>query len=186
MPLGTDPVSIDTNGSPTAEWAAIVHDGNGNPIPQIYQEQTEWCWAACAQMVLQFYGEDAPQCALATQLLGEACCDNPSDPLCNEPAPVPNLASLYGVWGHNAVLANGDVSFETLQDEVGINQPVEIGFSWGDGTGHQILVCGWNIDSQGGYLLVNDPRWGSGPVYYVNLQAAYGWGTWLYTWSSIT
>jgi hypothetical protein len=185
MALATDPVNID--GSGTGAWAAVVKDPAGNPVPQISQEQTEWCWAACAQMVLQFYGNSSvQQCDLASKLFGEPCCANPDSPLCNEPAQVPDLAGVYAQWGRNAVLVPGDVPFETLQSEINANRPIEIGFIWNDGTGHQVLVCGWNIDGTGPYLLVNDPKWGSGAVYYSNLQAAYGWGSWKWTWQSIS
>jgi len=162
-------------------WAATVS------VPQINQEQTEWCWAACAQMVLQFYGDSTvQQCDLATQLFGEpTCCSDPSSALCNEPAQVPDIAGVYASRGRNANLVIGSVPFETLQDEINANRPVEIGFAWNDGTGHQALVCGWNVDDTGPYLLVNDPRWGSGAVYYVNLVAAYGWGSWQWTWVSM-
>jgi len=184
MPLASEPVGI--NVSEGTGWAAIVKDPAGNPVPQIFQERTEWCWAACAQMVLQFYGDaSVQQCDLATQLFGEPCCANPDSPLCNEPAQVPDLAGVYANRGRNAVLVPGYVPFETLQDEINANRPVELGFVFNNGTGHQVLVCGWNIDATGPYLLINDPQLGSGAVYYVNLQAAYGWGSWQWTWQSI-
>jgi hypothetical protein len=185
MPLTTEPASID--GTDVAGWAGLVRNASGSPVSQIFQEQTEWCWAACAQMVLKFYGNDAmQQCDLASRLFGRSCCDDPGSPLSNEPAQVPDIAGVYGQWGRSALFVQGQVPFETLQNEINANRPVEIGFQWNDGTGHQVLVCGWNIDSTGPYLMVNDPQWGSGAVYYVNLQAAYGWGSWLWTWQSIT
>jgi Papain-like cysteine protease AvrRpt2 len=186
MPLETSPIGIDTV-DPAAGWAAVVRDGSGNLVPQIYQEQTEWCWAACAQMVLQFYGNfTVGQCDLASQMFGESCCGNPSAPLCNKPSQVPTLANIYTPYGHSAVLIQNYVPFETLQSEINANRPVEIGLNWGNETGHQLLVCGWDIDSLGQRLLVNDPLQGTGPVYYVNLLRAYGWGYWQYTWQSIT
>jgi len=184
MPLATDPQSMESSDS-TVAWAAVARNA-GKTVPQIPQAQPEWCWAACAQMVLQFYGQTVQQCELASKLFGQACCDDPGSLLCNDPAQVPDIAGVYRQWGRNAVLVQGQVSFETLQSEINANRPVEIGFAWNNGGGHQVLVCGWNIDSTGPYLLVNDPEWGSGAVYYVNLQAAYGWGSWQWTWQSIT
>ena len=38
-------------------------------VPQIAQEQSNWCWAACVEMVLRYYGELAvQQCELANEL----------------------------------------------------------------------------------------------------------------------
>ena len=172
MPLATSPQIIES-GDSTVAWAAVARNGGGT-VPQIAQAQPEWCWAACAQMVLQYYGQSIQQCELASGLFGEPCCDDRDSLLCNEPAQVTDLAGVYQKWGRNAAFIQGQVPFETLQSEIKANRPIEIGFSWSDGGGHQVLVCGWNIDSTGPYLLVNDPKWGSGAVYYVNLQAAYG------------
>jgi hypothetical protein len=185
MPLTVNAVPI-TLGEP-AGWAAIVRDPQGRTVPQLGQDQTEWCWAACAQMVLRFYGDDAVrQCDLATELFGNpTCCADPSSALCNEPAQVPDIAGVYTRRGRNANLVNGSVPFATLQAEINANRPVEVGFAWNDGTCHQALLCGWNVDATGPLLLVHDPWWHSGAVYYVNLVAAYGSGSWQWTWVSI-
>ena len=164
-------------------WAARID------VPQITQEQTEWCWAACAQMVLCYYGNKAVhQCDLASRLFGQPCCKDPSSALCNEPAQVPDIASIYTDWKRPSMpkYVHGNVPFQTLQDEINAKRPVEVGFTWNDGTGHQAIICGWDIDGTGPLLLVNDPRWGSGAVYYANLVIAYGWGSWEHTWTSIT
>jgi len=184
MPLATDPTGIDSS-DPAAGWAVVVRDANQNVVPQIPQEKEEWCWAACAQMLLQFFGIEVQQCDVASQMFGEPCCANPDSPLCVGPAQVPLIANIYAQYGHNASLISGKVTFETLQDEINANRPVIVGFDWGSGTGHQVLVCGWDVDSLGQRLLVNDPWQGSGPVYYVNLLAAYGLGSWQYTWQSV-
>lgn len=164
-------------------WAGQVD------IRYIKQEQTNWCWAACAQMVLRRFGNSTVrQCDLAHRLFGEpSCCDNPSSPLCNEAAQVPDIAGVYSAWGRKKPEYVGkSVPFETLQNEINAKRPVEVGFIWKDGTGHQAIVCGWDVDDTGPLLLVNDPKYGLGAVYYVNLKLAYGWGTWRHTWISIT
>jgi hypothetical protein len=157
-------------------------------VPQFSQEQSEWCWAACAQMVLRYYGNNAVrQCDVAARLFGQpGCSENPSSSLCNEPAQVQDIAGVYSDWGRpTPQYVNGSVPFKTLQSELNAKHPVEVGFIWKDGTGHQVIICGWNIDTTGPLLLVNDPRWGSGGVYYTNLVLAYGWGSWQDTWISL-
>jgi len=163
-------------------WAARL------AVPQIYQEQTEWCWAACAQMVLRYYGNNTVrQCDLPSRHFGQPCCEDPGSVLCNEPAQVPDIAGIYKDWGRPsaAKYVSGSVPFQTLQGEINAKRPVEVGFIWDDGNGHQAIVCGWDIDDTGPLVLVNDPRWGSGAVYYANLVLAYGWGSWRHTWISM-
>jgi Papain-like cysteine protease AvrRpt2 len=161
-------------------------DSQGRTVPQISQKETKWCWAACAQMVLQFYGKAVEQCSLAAQLFGYlGCCSEASSPLCNNPAQVPDIADVYTGNGYTATLINDSIPFEALQTEINANHPVEVGFDWNNNNGHQVLVCGWSIDSTGPLLLVNDPAYGSGAVYYVNLLVAYGWGSWRWTWTGL-
>ena len=40
------------------------------PVPQIYQANTNWCWAACSQMVLQSYGVSIDQSEIAAYACG--------------------------------------------------------------------------------------------------------------------
>ena len=38
-------------------------------VPQIIQEQSNWCWAACVEMVIRYYNEPATQqCEFANEL----------------------------------------------------------------------------------------------------------------------
>src|SRR2546428_274897 len=39
-------------------------------VPVHGQEESEWCWAACAEMVRDYFGRDVRQCDLATAQLG--------------------------------------------------------------------------------------------------------------------
>jgi len=166
-------------------WAARVN------VPQITQEQSEWCWAACAQMVLRYYGNSSVrQCDLAAKLFGQGCCEDPGSTLCNQPAQVQDIAGIYSDWGRPSKpkYVSSSVPFSTLQAELNAQRPVEVGFIWNKGTGHQAIVCGWGVDSTGPLLLVNDPdpRWGTGAIYYTNLVLAYGAGSWQHTWISIS
>jgi len=125
------------------------------------------------------------QCELAGKLFGQLCCQNPSSLLCNEPAQVQAIAGIYLAWNrpHAPQFVNGAVPFGTLQTEINAKRPVEVGFLK-NGTGHQAILYGWDQDSTGPILLVNDPQNGSGVIYYKNLLAAYVSGAWTYTWLS--
>jgi hypothetical protein len=185
MPIATSPTNLSVSDA-TAGWAALVKDAYGNPVPQIPQAQSNWCWAACAQMVLRFYGNDTvQQLDIASRFFGPESCADPGSDLCNSAAQVDYLALVYSQWGRKVAYTPDKVSFDILQSEINANRPVEIGFQGDDGNGHQVLVCGYNFDSTGPYLLVNDPLWGSGAVYYDNIVVAYGQGSWQWTWQMI-
>src|SRR5262249_40158674 len=44
-----------------------------------YQQQSEWCWAACIQMVFAFYGHRVPQRRIVKETWGEIV-DMPGQP----------------------------------------------------------------------------------------------------------
>src|SRR4051812_28367077 len=70
--------------------------GGGLDIPPIGQEQTNWCWAACMQMVLTKLGNAVQQCSLADSAHGQrGCCGAPSSRLCNKPVKASDIASEW-------------------------------------------------------------------------------------------
>jgi hypothetical protein len=178
MPLAVAPVAVEPNLAPAGS-----HVLN---IPQIFQEQTEWCWAACAQMVSVYYGNAGlQQSDLANRLFGLSVCSLvPGSSLCNRMALMSDICNVYKGLGRTSTFVPNAVPFGTLQQEINAGRPVQVGFSWSGG-GHLALVCGWDINSIGPFLRVNDPQYGSGGVYYSNLVAAYGLGSWQFTWLSI-
>jgi hypothetical protein len=156
-------------------------------VPEIKQEQTQWCWAACAQMVLRFYGNGAVrQCEFANWLFGQSgCCQAPGTSLCNRPCQVTDVVRVYAAWAKTCSYVPSNVAFATLQAEINAGRPVEVGYRWNGGGGHVAIVCAWDINATGPFLRVNDPWYGSGGVYYSNLLTAYGLGSWQWTWIAI-
>lgn len=175
-----------TNGR-TIRFAAPPLGAKTLNVPQINQEQTQWCWAGCADMVLHYYGNQGiRQCDLANFLFGlSGCCSSPSSTLCNQPSPVPDISRVYSNYGIRSTHSAGTVTFATLQSEINADRPVEVAYAWSGGGGHAAIVRGWDRNSTGPFLRVNDPAYGSGGVYYSDLLTAYGQGTWFYTWTGI-
>lgn len=156
-------------------------------VPQIKQEQSLWCWAACAEMVLHYYGNaGVRQCDFANWLFGQSgCCSSPSSSVCNRTCVVADVQRVYTQWGIRCSLTNGTVSFSTLQFEINGDRPVEVAYQWEGGGGHVAIVRGWDRINTQPFVRVNDPAYGSLGVYYAELLAAYGFGTWFYTWTGI-
>jgi len=156
-------------------------------VPQINQEQTQWCWAACADMVLHYYGNSGVrQCDFANWLFGQTgCCASPSSPVCNQPCAVNDVQRVYTQWGILSAPSSGTVPFSTLEFEINGDRPVEVAYAWTGGGGHVAVVSGWDRNATGPFVRINDPAYGSGGVYYSDLLTAYGLGTWFYTWTGI-
>lgn len=153
-------------------------------VPLIMQEQTQWCWAACADMVLHYYGNVAVrQCDLANWLFGLSdCCSVPSSSLCNRPCQVSDVCRVYNAFGLRCYSGSGTISFGAIQFEIDQNRPLEPGLAWTGGGGHVVIVRGYYDD---GKVHVNDPWYGQGAITYADLVNAYGLGTWFWTFTDL-
>jgi len=58
--------------------------GTGLTVPVKFQKQSQWCWAACSAMILDYYGTPASQCDIANYALDQAkCCEDGGGKECN-------------------------------------------------------------------------------------------------------
>jgi hypothetical protein len=191
------PVSFDssTSASPLGPTLGTPLGPRRTGTDLAYQEQTEWCWAACMQMTLLGLGLSSPrQCQLAGMAFGppfpgadpgQGCCKSPSNSTCNQALPVERVGGEYSRWGIQPNKLDTPVSLETLIWEINNGRPVEVGLSWDGGGGHAILVVGWDENDEGSFVIVNDPQQGAGSVWYADLVAAYGYGSWVWTWINL-
>jgi hypothetical protein len=149
-------------------------------VPQIFQEQTQWCWAACAQMVAAFLGNaDVRQCELANFLHEQTkCCNKPGSTACNQPCPYDGIEKVFTHLRIHSISHNWAVNPQVLMREFQANRPVEIGLLWFGGGGHVAIVRGV---TERGLLAVNDPWFGQGVATYMYLALAYGQGEWAYS-----
>ena len=156
-------------------------------VPMIKQEQTQWCWAGCADMVTHYYGNPGvAQCDFANWLFSQSlCCGAPSSSLCNNPCKGTDVSRVYSNWGINSALTSSTVSFSTLDWEISNSRPVEVAYKWTGGGGHVALVIQTGVVNNQQAVRVNDPAYGSGGVLYNDLLNAYGQGTWILTWTDI-
>ena len=162
-------------------------------VPQIKQEQSNWCWAACTEMVLHYYGGTTTrQCDFVNELFDRTeCCLEPSSPNCNRPCGIQDISNLYSSKHIHNKLVDKAVPFSKLQSEIDANRPVEVVYFWRDWEepGHSVIVHGWRTDGKGEFVHVNDPADSpttmSGIVAYSELLVPYGKGDWTYTWIEI-
>jgi hypothetical protein len=149
-------------------------------VPFIGQEQTNWCWAGCCQMVFRFFGlNDVSQCQMASREFGGDCCAAPSSSACNQPN---YPESTYYNYGFTCTPQQGAFTLGSLQAELNAGRPVEVYYSWYGGGAHVAIVRGYYDN---GDLEVNDPAYGPGRRAYSFVLGGYGLGTWTYTYSNL-
>ena len=133
---------------------AVACFGTVLSVPQKYQEQDQWCWAATSQAILEYYGAVLSQTTIAQYGTGG----------------VNTWNYLYGsdsthtgidmILSHFAGLAttvySTSISLSSLAGEISAARPTVVRWGWDSGGGHFVVVRG--IDSSTVYLM--DPWYG--------------------------
>lgn len=140
-------------------------------VPQVIQEQNEWCWAAVSKAVLDYYGVNKSQCQIADYARtvitwrdfgSENCCSNPSGPCNYWNYNWGNNGSIQDILRHFASIENHGVgsalSLSDVNTEIGSGRPFVIRWGWKSGGGH--FVIGHGIS--GTNLSYMDPWFGEG------------------------
>lgn len=155
-------------------------------VPMIKQEQKNWCWAACANMILHYYKRAETQCRLSNWAFNQSlCCQTPNSQACDRGLSDAGITQLFSSrYLHSSYIANS-VSYVKLDAEISANRPVEVGYSWTNGGGHVAVVIATVIINGREAVRVNDPAYGSVGVYFSDLLLAYGMGRWDATWIEI-
>ena len=152
------------------------------PVPYVQQTQTEWCWAACAEMVARYFGATAvKQCELANVLHHQTgCCTAPASAACNQPTDYPGVFTVYAHLGIGLIGHTWAVNPQVVLRELTAGRPVEVGYTWDGGGGHVAVIYGV---TPAGLLAVHDPwpDFGSGFATYQFVLTAYGMGRWTYS-----
>ncbi|AKG34994.1 papain-like cysteine protease family protein [Paenibacillus durus] len=128
------------------------------------QEQTNWCWAAVSQGILNYYGKSVTQTDFVKKVKGAAVNNPASD------AEVKSGLSSYGISSTQITWA---LSYTNVVAEIADNKhPIYAGWSWTSGGGHALLIKG--IDNS---HLTDSTDW----VYYLDPadgslnKASYSW-----------
>jgi len=164
----------------------------GASFEQVYavQERTQWCWVACAQMVLKQL-EMLPipkQCEIAcrSKRFGDAdCCG--STEACNSPCSMAHIEQVYCELGVTCTGLEKPIDESQLIKEIFAERPVQIGFTYANATvGHVVLVIGEKTLKKTGqkWLHVADPREMNGKqtLPFDEVKTDSGKGTWIWTW----
>jgi len=191
------PIELDFNdvvgGAPRALAQPVVLK-----IKQEFQQGREWCWAACIQMVLEYYNpnQKKSQCEIVGIKLHDPnhqCSDNPDLNL--DDCEAVDMEQAWRDCGIEKVVPEDTrPTFDAIKAELRSGRPIEVGILWSEGGGHAVLIKGWSAAPPES-LVINDPLRaspllpnatdGSGRITYDELVDAFGHGNWRYTWLNL-
>lgn len=133
-------------------------------ITHVYQEQTNWCWAAASQMVLSFYDVSKTQTAIVTYIKGSPVNEGGSE------------QDIQKVLSNNGVPAtvSGVLSQTAVNEAANKGKPFVIAWYWTAGGGHAVTYDGY----EGTQYYIHDPWYGPQVMTYNSIKSAQGQGTW--------
>lgn len=142
-------------------------------ITFVPQRLSNWCWAACCEMVFSLFAITRSQCSLASKQVGLQCCVPTPQPECNSPQ---WPETIYKAYDLPYVKYGTDLSLQRVRDEIDKGRPVEAYLEWTHGGAHVVLITGYY---ENGDLEVCDPL-GRSSVRkaFSTLQTADGMGRW--------
>ena len=146
------------------------------------QKKLNWCWAAVAATVSQYFFPDSSisQCEIAREVLhpqGGDCCGAVSD--CDRPAELKEALSAAGALTGQAIharkLAGRPITFGAIRKQIDSGRPVCAHIEWyGEQRGHVVIISGYSLDKSGGqWLDIADPYYQDATVPYQQFVSAY-------------
>jgi hypothetical protein len=180
MPL---PTVIDESQPLEADSSQATNAGASNPLACAVPDQVkdEWCWAAVAAGVQEYYEQiPAEPCKIASTILGSRCCDDPGS--CDEPS---HLSSALERLGLLQPPIAGQLKFSEVVQEIDSQRPLCCFIDFGRAVGHFIVISGYDATSSPSVGILdpapNGPHDSPQFIPFASLQAGYGDGTWAET-----
>jgi hypothetical protein len=138
------------------------------------QQQTNWCWAAVAASVAQYYdpGTRWTQCLVANaQWFRTDCCGGGAAGPCNEYG---WLDRALGAVGHLTRVEGGTSTFAVIDAEIAAGRPVGIRVAWRGGGAHFVAIYGTGeLMATGHYVAVDDSIYGKSDHTWADLCTSY-------------
>jgi hypothetical protein len=134
-----------------------------------HQESTNWCWAACCQSVLAYYGQIIAQCDVAEtarvldyrvvnqyrgpRFGGTYCCNlnngcnctNYMDSCTFSAGSISLILKYYGIMKNYSV--ESPISYDVIKNEINSWRPVVFQWAWVAGGGHFLVIRGYNTSN---------------------------------------
>jgi|SRR5450755_1359974 hypothetical protein len=147
-----------------------------NPFQIVKQTEGEWCWAAVAASIKNYFSLNTPplrDCDVANSVFK-------TTGLCG-PATVPDRFDTGQRLQDVLHLPDDDVraetvlSFEGIQTQIAASTPVCVRIVWsGEFGAHFVVIYGWGISASGDrWVDVADPHYANSTILYENLVGSY-------------
>ena len=142
------------------------------------QQQSEWCWAACAVSIARYFNPASTmrQCDVVDLVDPvQDCCMNPSAH--NHPE---GLTTAVRAVSSLRMSLDRALSFDELRAEIDAGRPVCAAIAWRSGGGHAVLITGYRVLGSGSqHVHVEDPLNPASDLDFDEFSNAYyGEGTW--------
>ncbi|MGG5207716.1 T9SS type A sorting domain-containing protein [Chryseobacterium sp. MIQD13] len=140
-------------------------------VPQIIQEQDQWCWAASSKTILDYYGFPKLQCEIAEYTRTTAtfhnfgstkCCVSTTagcnywNYLSGYSGSIQNILSNFGSITTSS--SNSSLTLSQINTEIANKRPFVIRWGWATGGGH--FVVGHGVSGNNVYYM--NPWFGEG------------------------
>jgi len=156
---------------------AAAHADGVLDVPEVIQEQNQWCWAATSKAVLDYYGTSLNQCTIANYARQNATWHNFGDDDC---CVVPG--GLCNYWNYNW---GYDGSIQDILDHWGVENYGRGTLSMADATAEiddrRPYIIRWGWDGGGGHFVVGHGADGE-DVHYMNPWLGEGLKIGTYDW----
>jgi hypothetical protein len=141
-------------------------------VPLHPQQTSMWCWAASAQMCMDFQGTNILQCTQTNNRYAMTNC-------CN--SPIPGACVLggwpefnkYGFTSKNTV--DAALTWDQIRQEIDCrNRPLTYTWHWAGGSGHMVTIVGYSTGTcnDDRFLHINDPLpVNTGSTYTITYEA---------------
>lgn len=114
----------------------------------VVQTQTNWCWAANSECILNYYSKPATQCDINDYAWSKSnCCSSPGS--CNKTNQIVGKGSIEDIIKNFGDLEStgvqGGLSKDKLNEILTEGRPFVVGCMWSGGNGgHVVVGCGFN------------------------------------------
>ncbi|WP_217195401.1 papain-like cysteine protease family protein [Streptomyces buecherae] len=127
---------------------------------ELVQSQNQWCWVATGLSIARYLGrgQDTSQNTFCTYARGLP----PTSACPNRPGYLSDVQRSWSRLGMDPGRTTGTLPFQTVQQTIDANSPVETGIYWTSGGGHAQVLYGYDASRQ--TVMYADP-WPSSPRY---------------------
>ena len=144
-------------------------------VPEVEQEESQWCWAGVSQSILRYYGNAVTQCEIAEyarssrpEYYGTVDCCVDSTQGCNQPNGMTGPGTIEDILIHfggiDSQFVSGVLSSDDCATEIANYLPFNIRWGWTSGGGHFVVGHGIELSDVGGdhTFYYMDPWYGEG------------------------